>query len=66
VADCVHNAAVCFWICANITWMTGEFFFNDQTRGIARWFFYSGMALLVTYYASELWRKLLGLQRRPA
>src|SRR6266478_9267478 len=53
LADCVHNGAVCFWICANITWMIGEFFFNDHSRGIARMFFFGGMALLIGYYLYE-------------
>lgn len=54
ISDLVHNAAVCFWICANITWMTGEFFFNDHSRKLASGFFYFGMALLVVYYGYEL------------
>ena len=57
-ADCVHNGAVCFWICANITWMIGEFFFNDHSRGIARMFFFCGMALLSGYYLYEAFEKV--------
>ena len=56
-ADCVHNAAVCLWVSANITWMTGEFFFADRTRQFASGFFASGMALLLGYYAYEGWCK---------
>jgi len=26
--DLIHNLAVCLWITANITWMTGEFFYS--------------------------------------
>ncbi len=33
-----HNAATCLWICANITWMLGEFYWNDGTRGYAKLF----------------------------
>lgn len=53
LADLVHNAAVCFWIGANIVWMLGEFYLNDGTRGIAKVFFYCGMALLAAYYLHE-------------
>jgi len=58
-SDGVHNAAVCFWICANITWMTGEFYFNDHTRRLASGFFYGGMLLLVAYYGYELLRRFI-------
>lgn len=57
LSDLVHNGAVCLWICANITWMVGEFFAEDHTRGSAVMFFYCGMALLVGYYAYELYLK---------
>lgn len=50
LADFIHNAAVCLWILANITWMVGEFFYNDGTRGYAKLFFYAGVALLIGYY----------------
>lgn len=49
-SDLVHNVAVALWICANTTWMVGEFYYNDMTRPFARVFFFSGMALLITYY----------------
>jgi hypothetical protein len=49
--DFVHNLAVCLWICANITWMVGEFFFNDGTRPFATIFFAAGFVLLGSYYA---------------
>lgn len=50
VQDLIHNIAVSLWICANTTWMIGEFFYNDGTRPLARLFFFSGMALLFSYY----------------
>jgi hypothetical protein len=50
LADLVHNIAVALWICANTTWMIGEFYYNDGTRDFAKLFFYAGMALLVVYY----------------
>jgi hypothetical protein len=50
-SDLVHNIAVALWICANTTWMIGEFYYDDGTRGFAKIFFYSGMALLGAYYA---------------
>ncbi len=49
--DLVHNIAVALWICANTTWMIGEFYYDDGTRHVAKVFFYSGMGLLVAYYA---------------
>jgi hypothetical protein len=48
--DLVHNIAVCLWLCANVVWMVGEFFFDDGTRAISRVFFFSGLALLVGFY----------------
>lgn len=55
--DCVHNVATCFWICANIVWMIGEFFFHDETRPFAQVFFFLGLATLGIYYA------YIGLQK---
>lgn len=54
VPDLVHNLAVCLWITANVTWMAGEFFWHDGTRGTAKIFFFCGLALLASYYAYEL------------
>ncbi len=56
--DLVHNVAVCFWICANVTWMTGEFFYEDHTRSYAKVFFYSGMVFLMAYYAHAAKKKV--------
>ena len=44
--ELVHNLAVCLWLCANVVWMIGEFFFDDGTRAIARVFFFAGLILL--------------------
>lgn len=57
-AELCHNVAVCLWICANITWMIGEFFFDDGTRPIARVFFVCGLGTLAVYYvrAAAMWR----------
>lgn len=52
--DLIHNLAVCLWITANITWMVGEFFYHDGTRGTAKVFFFSGLGLLASYYFYEL------------
>ncbi len=49
--DLIHNIAVALWICANTTWMIGEFFYEDTTRDYAKIFFYAGMILLAGYYA---------------
>lgn len=50
IADLFHNIAVCSWICANGTWMTGEFFFDDTTRPIATIFFVIGLLVITIYY----------------
>ncbi len=57
MADLIHNIAVCLWICANITWMSGEFFYDDGTRPHAKFFFYSGMLLLVGYYLYSIGKR---------
>ena len=57
-AELVHNLVVCFWICANITWMLGEFYWDDGTRRFARMFFYFGIVLLVLHYGGEGWKSL--------
>ncbi len=51
VEDFLHNAAVCYWIAANITWMLGEFYFQDGTRRYAQIFFYAGLMCVAIYYA---------------
>ena len=63
VADCVHNIAVCLWICANITWMVGEFFGNDSTRPHARVFFMVGGVVLLGYYAYCLIKRFTNAHR---
>jgi hypothetical protein len=49
-AELAHNLAVCFWIAANATWMTGEFFFEDMWRPYARFFFVLGAVALAWHY----------------
>ena len=56
-SELFHNLAVCCWILANITWMFGEFFFKDTWRPQASVFFFSGIAILVFYYLSLLFRR---------
>lgn len=63
--ELVHNAAVCLWICANITWMIGEFYFNDGTRRYTTGFFYCGMAILAGYYLRSLWGFVQRRGREP-
>ena len=48
--DLFHNIAITLWICANATWMTGEFFFNDHLRSFAMVFFSLGLAVVAIYY----------------
>lgn len=52
--DLVHNIAICLWLCANVIWMIGEFFFDDGTRAISRVFFFAGLALLIGFYAKQV------------
>lgn len=53
-AEFAHNLAVCMWICANATWMTGEFFFNDSWRPYATVFFGLGVFALASHYIPRL------------
>jgi hypothetical protein len=53
-SELAHNGAVCCWIAANITWMVGEFYYGDTTRGYAKVFFFTGVALLALYYLRTL------------
>ena len=62
-SELAHNGAVCLWICANITWMIGEFYYGDMTRPYAKVFFFAGVAVLGAYY---LWRMLGGEPRAHA
>ncbi|HRH38853.1 MAG TPA: hypothetical protein PK760_10935, partial [Flavobacteriales bacterium] len=57
IGELLHSLAVVFWIMANGTWMTGEFFYNDGTRPIAIGFFIAGLLTLLPYYGYVLPRK---------
>jgi len=59
--ELLTNAAVCAWICANSTWMTGEFFFNDTLRPFAVVFFAIGFLLIGTEYLLQLVSKPVDL-----
>ena len=48
-SDRYHNLAICCWISANSIWMIGEFFYDDQLRKVAMFFFAAGL-IMVTYY----------------
>ena len=50
IADLFHNVAICLWITANATWMTGEFFYNDSFRPYAMVFFAAGIVVVSVYY----------------
>jgi hypothetical protein len=50
--DCVHNAAICCWIAANVVWMIGEFYLADGTRTEARVFFWAGLLILGAWYVA--------------
>lgn len=65
-AELSHNLAVCCWIAANATWMTGEFFFNDAWRPYARVFFAMGVLALAWHYVPRLARFCYGVRGREA
>ena len=50
LSELLHNLAISCWICANATWMTGEFFFNDGLRKYALVFFVVGISIIFFYY----------------
>ena len=50
VSDLFHNIAVCLWITANATWMTGEFFYYDGLRPYAMVIFAAGLIVVAFYY----------------
>ncbi len=52
-SDFIHNLAVCFWICANATWMLGEFF-KCEFRHLAAVFFAIGIIIILSYYIFTL------------
>jgi hypothetical protein len=60
-SELMHNLAVVFWIMANCTWMTGEFFGIDEgaygLRTMAFIPFAVGLFILIFFYASFYTRK---------
>jgi hypothetical protein len=50
LSELFHNIAVCLWICANTTWMLGEFFYDDTFRPYSTMFFIAGLLTLVYFY----------------
>lgn len=50
ISDLFHNIAVCLWISANATWMTGEFFGYENLRHYATGFFFTGIVVVAIYY----------------
>jgi hypothetical protein len=50
MVELLHNLAITSWICANITWMIGEFFYDDTTRPYALIFFIAGLLCAGSYY----------------
>jgi hypothetical protein len=51
VADFYHNLAISCWILGNAIWMTGEFYFNDEIRGVAMPFFGIGLVVIAYFYS---------------
>jgi hypothetical protein len=63
ISDLFHNVAVCLWIMANATWMTGEFFYSDGLRPYAMIFFAAGLMVVAIYYFLHLpFRKMQGTE----
>ena len=50
IGEFLHSLAVVFWICANGTWMLGEFFCDDCTRPLATVFFVLGLLSVAWFY----------------
>ena len=55
-SDFIPNLAVCFWICANATWMIGEFF-DCEFRIYAATLFAIGITIILAYYLIVYLRK---------
>jgi hypothetical protein len=56
-SELAHNLAICCWICANSSWMIGEFYFQDTWRPYAISFFVAGLIIVSGYYLSLILRK---------
>jgi hypothetical protein len=65
-SEFIHNWAVVCWICANSSWMLGEFFFDGEDGIdpriliIPRILFVLGIGILFVYYSLfylKMWRK---------
>jgi Na+/H+ antiporter NhaB len=56
LSDFIHNLAVCCWICANATWMLGEFF-DREMRVAAGILFASGVSIILVYHLREFVKK---------
>ncbi len=63
ISDLFHNIAVCCWITANATWMTGEFFYHDELRPYAMIFFSIGIVVVGFYYIVHFPKR--NVQERP-
>jgi hypothetical protein len=58
LSEFAHNLAVLFWISANSIWMYGELTCEDCTRPQALIFFFTGISVLVLYYAYWIYTKV--------
>jgi hypothetical protein len=56
LSDFIHNLAVCCWICANATWMLGEFF-DFELRKPAAFLFAGGVLIILTFHIREFINK---------
>jgi hypothetical protein len=62
--DMIHNLAVLFWLCANTTWMAGEFWFNDGSRPQAKVFFIAGLAVLLIFYLWSIYNRMFKKEKQ--
>ena len=63
-SELAHNLAVCFWICANSTWMVGEFFYEDSFRSAATAFFLAGLIVMLLYYIPFVYRNSISKSQK--
>ncbi|MBL7813037.1 MAG: hypothetical protein JNL57_12515 [Bacteroidetes bacterium] len=64
-ADFFHNIAITCWIMGNITWMCGEFFFDDTKRAWAVPFFILGFVFIGYFYVSAWLGKKRSVETNP-
>ena len=64
-SEIMHNLAICCWISANSIWMIGEFFYDDELRDPALFFFATGLIIISIYYGRLLINYFSGKDKNP-